>query len=67
MRLRLSDYPQLKLIAWSCRGDGFIEEKEAFALYERCWHYVDEASLLPHERELIKRLTQQFGKGVMNV
>jgi hypothetical protein len=67
MQLRLTDYPQLQLIAWNRSVDALIEEEEAFALYERNWRYVDEAALLPHERQLIARLTQAFGHGVMNV
>jgi len=67
MQIRLSDFPQLKLIAWNRRSDDSIDEAEAFALYERNWRYVDEASLLPDERRLIERLTQAFGKGVLNV
>jgi hypothetical protein len=67
MQLRLTDYPQLQLIAWNRSVDALIEEEEAFALYERNWRYVDEAALLPHERQLIAHLTQAFGHGVMNV
>lgn len=67
MQLRLTDYPQLQLIAWNRSVDALIEDDEAFALYERNWRYVDEAALLPHERQLIEHLTQAFGHGVMNV
>jgi len=67
MLLRLLDYPQLQLIAWNRQPDALVEEADAFALYERNWHYIDQASLSPHERELIERLTRTFGQGVMNV
>jgi len=67
MQIRLLDYPQLQLIAWNRQQDGLVEEEEAFALYERNWHYIDEASLCAHERQLIARLTRIFGHGVMNV
>jgi len=67
MQIRLPDYPQLQLIAWNRRNDAFIEEADAFALYERNWHYIDEARLSTSERQLIERLTRIFGNGVMNV
>jgi hypothetical protein len=67
MPVRLADFPQLKLIAWNRNADALIEEEEAFALYEREWRWVEQAALLPQERELIERLTQTYGHGVMNV
>lgn len=67
MQLRLADYPQLKLIAWNRRDDDLIDEQEALALYERNWCYVDKASLDQKERQLIDRLVQQYGHGIMNV
>lgn len=67
MLLRLVDYPQLRLIAWNRQGEGFVEEEEALALYERNWRYVDEATLERNERQLIDRLVQQYGHGVLNV
>lgn len=65
--LRIADYPQLTLIAWNLRPEDLIAEDEAFALYERNWRFVDQARLDEKERALIDRLTQQYGKGVMNV
>jgi len=67
MQVRLHDYPQLQFIAWNRQKDDFIEEEEAFALYERNWRWVEEASLSINERMLIERLTQVFGHGVLNV
>lgn len=67
MHVRLSDYPQLQFLAWNRQKDDFIEEGEAFGLYENNWRWVDEPGLLPHERQFIERLTQVFGKGIMNV
>ncbi len=67
MQIHLADYPQLKLLAWNRRDDDLVEEEEAFALYERNWHFVEEEKLSLNERQLIERLTTLFGKGVMNV
>ncbi|RYY80184.1 MAG: hypothetical protein EOO69_03550 [Moraxellaceae bacterium] len=63
----LKDYPQLRLIAWHCQGCDFLMEEEAFALYERNWRYIDEKTLKSNERQLIIRLSNKFGHGVMNV
>lgn len=67
MLLQLAEYPQLKLIAWNRGEDDLIEEDEALALYEMNWRHVDQAALSPKERELIDRLVQEFGQGVLNV
>lgn len=65
--IRLSDFPQLRLIAWNQAASDVISGGEAFALYEANWRHVDEATLLPTERALIERLTQIHGRGLMNV
>ncbi len=65
MKIRLADYPQLRLIAWN-RGVEEIEAQEAFALYESRWRFIEPASLTPSERELIQKLTATFGRGLFN-
>ncbi|MDO4682464.1 MAG: hypothetical protein Q4B17_06700 [Lautropia sp.] len=67
MSLHLSDYPQLCLLAWNRDPDEWIDEAEAFALYEANWRHVDQAQLEAREKALIERLTQEYGHGVMNV
>jgi hypothetical protein len=67
MLLRIADYPQLKLIAWNRHGHDLVEEEEALALYERNWRYVDENMLNEEERQLIGRLAEQYGNGVLHV
>lgn len=59
------EYPELALLCWN-RSDRFVPAREAFALYERNWRFVDRARLTVRERALIDRLTQQFGNGVLN-
>jgi len=59
-------YPSLRDLCWS-RAGRYVTARDAFALYERNWRFVDHASLLPRERELIHRLAEQFGGGVLNV
>lgn len=67
MQVRLSDYPQLKLIGWNRLGDDLIDEAEALALYERNWRFIDEASLDATERSFIQRLVKTYGNGVLDV
>lgn len=67
MQIRIADYPQLQLIAWNRRSDAAVDEREALALYEANGRVVDEAALLPRERQLIQHLANAFGAGVLNV
>jgi hypothetical protein len=65
--LAIADFPQLQLLCWNRKQDGLIDEKTAIRLYDRAWHFVDKAALLPKEREMIARLKQQFGATRVNV
>ncbi len=64
--LNIDRYPQLSLLAWN-RAIRDIEGDEAFALYEGNWRFVDVNELTEVEVNLINRLTQQYGNGVLNV
>jgi hypothetical protein len=65
--IKLADYPQLSMIAWNRQPDSNVTEKEALALYEANWRWIDERTLTPEERKLIEQLVQEVGKGVLNV
>lgn len=67
MQIHISEYPQLRLIAWNRCDDELIEEDEALALYERNWRHVDREQLTEKEQQLIDRLVIQYGNGVFNV
>lgn len=67
MPIQISEYPQLRLIAWNRRDDDQLDEEEALALYERNWRYVDQASISQREQQLIDRLVAKYGNGVFNV
>jgi hypothetical protein len=67
VQVHITEYPQLRLIAWNRRDDDLIEEDEALALYERNWRYVDRSQLTDKEQQLIDRLVIQYGNGVFNV
>jgi hypothetical protein len=61
--LRVADFPQLQSIAWNRPNVEFIDEKDAFALYERNWPYVDQTALTEPEKALIERLIKTVGNG----
>jgi hypothetical protein len=65
--VRLTDYPQLRFIAWSRRPDAEITEEDALALYERHWDMVDQAALDHREKALIDRLAREVGHGYLDV
>jgi hypothetical protein len=66
-KIVIRDFPQLALIAWNRRPDDVITGEDAFALYEANWRFIEEDRLQPRERDMIVRLTQVYGRGLMNV
>jgi hypothetical protein len=64
--IEIARYPNLRLLAWQLHLER-IGEADAFALYEREWRHVDPVHLGPEERELIRRLADTYGHGVLNV
>jgi hypothetical protein len=65
--LKIGDYPQLALLAWSRKPSDVITGEEAFALCEGNWRMVDQDQLGGPEQELIETLKRAFGHGLMNV
>ena len=65
--IKLADYPQLRLLAWNRPADAWVDDAEAFALYEANWRLIEPADLTPAEATLIERLTQEQGKGLLLV
>ena len=63
--LRVGDYPGLKLLCWN-RRSASISRREAFALYERNWRFVDAVGMSERERALIGGLAREFGNGLIN-
>lgn len=62
----LDAWPTLREIAWN-RTDRWISAEEALALYERNWRFVDPKRLTRAEAELIERLKDRVGAGVLHV
>lgn len=67
MRVRIAQYPQLRLLCWNRPPDTELEGGEALAIYERNWRHVDQDALTPGERGLLTRLIARYGNGVLNV
>lgn len=66
-QVELDRFPALRLLAWSMPGRRTIGERDALALYEANWRFVDQDELLPVEIELIQHLLSRHGGGVLNV
>lgn len=63
--LCIDDFENLRLLAWNRTGR-FVTRAEAFQLYERNWRHVDLNGMGAGERELITKLKQEYGNGVIN-
>ncbi len=61
----VDDYPGLRLLCWNRRAP-YVTRREAFALYERNWRFVDARAAPEHERALIDALAHEFGHGLIN-
>ena len=59
-------FPNLQLLCWNRRNE-FLTGRDALGLYERNWRFVDTKEMRAGERDLIRRLTEKFGKGILNV
>ncbi|OUR98071.1 hypothetical protein A9Q81_11945 [Gammaproteobacteria bacterium 42_54_T18] len=57
-----NEYKELDNLLWDTRKK-FIDPRDAFALYERRWAYVDKNKLTRDELALIKLLTEKIGNG----
>lgn len=64
--LDINAWPALRELAWN-RADRWIPAKDALALYERNWRFVEPERLTQAEADLIDSLKQRFGGGVLNV
>lgn len=55
-RVRLSQYPQLKQLAWQVHGTDELTPAEALSIYERNARHLEVEKLQPRERQLIDAL-----------
>lgn len=56
----VNDYPELKLLCWSRRGN-LLSAEDAWNLYERNSRFVEFTQLNAAEKKLIARLAARFG------
>lgn len=61
----LALYPGLGLLCWNLATPR-ITRRDAFAIYERNWRWIDQASTPAHERAFIDSLAGEFGGGLIN-
>ncbi len=66
-RIRLADYPQLKLLAWQVQGTDELTPLEAFDIYERNTRHLDSDALEPREQQLLDALRLALGGARRNV
>jgi DNA-binding XRE family transcriptional regulator len=60
VRISLSDYPQLKELAWHVQGVDELSLVEAHSIYERNKRFLDTENLSDSEQELIELLGVAF-------
>ena len=65
MEIHVALYPQLQRLCWNRPADAVLNGKDALALYERNWRFVDKAALTVDERALIDMLVQRYGSGTL--
>lgn len=65
--IRLSDFPQLRMLAWNRPAEAEVDEAEALALYEANWRFVEPETLNEAEAALLRRLVQEQGAGLLLV
>ena len=61
--IKLTEYPQLKQLAWHIHGLDALTPIEAFGIYDRNWRHLDATSLTPKEKFLIYALNQADAAG----
>jgi hypothetical protein len=62
-RIRITNYPVLRQLAWQVHGVSELTPREALGIYERNWRHVDVAALSAHEQDLVHGLRQALGDG----
>lgn len=66
-RIIISDYPELKRLAWQLRKNKALSPQDAFEIYERNLRHLEPTKLTKKEANLINLLSEAFGKGTLNV
>ena len=67
MQVLVENYAQLRDLCWNRPTDTVLEGRDALAIYERNWRFVDRDALTEAEQALLDRLVARYGNGVLNV
>ena len=59
-----AEFPELQALLWNRDATRPIPAEEAFAFYERNWRFIGQTRLTGREKLLIKKLADEFGRGV---
>lgn len=62
VRVRLSDYPQLKALSWQVHGTPTLSLVEALDIYERNARHLDVQAMPEKEQHLLSALRTAFGR-----
>jgi transcriptional regulator with XRE-family HTH domain len=62
VRVWLSEYPQLKALAWQVHGTSALTPAEALDIYERNARHLDVPAMPLHEQALLSALRTAFGR-----
>jgi transcriptional regulator with XRE-family HTH domain len=62
VRVRLSDYPQLKSLAWQVHGTDTLTPTEAIDIYTRNARHLDTQAMTAPEQALLTALRTAFGQ-----
>ena len=61
-KIRISDYPQLKKLAWQLEKSTQLSPQEVLNIYERNWRHIDFKKMKAEERKLLQQILSLFGK-----
>ncbi len=67
MQVRVENFAQLRDLCWNRPANTVLDGRDALALYERNWRYVDKKTLTGEEQRLLDALVARYGNGVLNV
>lgn len=66
-KIRISNYKQLKRLAWQVKDTTELTPEEALNLYERNWRHVDLKAMEPKEKRFLEKLMKAFKRERMLV
>lgn len=65
--VRVSQFPQLRRLAWNLADDATLSPEEPLSVYERNWRHLDQDVLGVEESAFIDSLVRSVGRGTLLV